>query len=668
MRRWMLSGLVAWLAIGSMALAEVKLPAIISDNMVVQRGRTDVPIWGWADPGERVRVQLGDQGTTGVTNDKGEWFVTADLPQGKGPFNLTIEGKNKIIIHNVLVGEVWLCTGQSNMEFQLRNTKDAPKEIASADYPEIRLFMVQHATAATPQTQCKGAWVVCTPQTAGSFSAVGYFFGREVHQQEKVPVGLIGSYWGGTPAEAWTSIEGLKSKEELQPIVERYETALRDYPTAKAKYDAALKEWKESVYRKDPGNKGVDQGWAKADFDATDWPKMDLPGFWEETAGDFDGAVWFRREVQLPDDWENRDLRLSLGPIQDFDVAYFNGQEVGAMDPTTAQPERVSRDYRVRAELVKAGRNVIAIRVFNRAGSGGFRAKPAEMILVRSGEPAASVPLAGEWRYKIEVKLAAATSQELRAMPRPPMGPESPTSPTTLFNGMIQPLIPYAFRGAIWYQGESNAPRAEQYRTLLPTMIADWRKRWGQKEMPFGIVQLANYRVRKEEPGESDWAELREAQTMTAKQPGNGMAVIIDIGDANNIHPTNKQDVGHRLALWALATVYGKSIEYSGPTYESMAVEGDKIRLKFSHIGGGLVAKGEKLTGFAIAGEDKKFVWADAKIDGDSIVVSSAEVKSPVAVRYAWANNPECNLYNKADLPAGPFRTDAWEGMTAGKR
>lgn len=507
--------LAVWvMGLSGWVMAEVKLPAILSDNMVLQAGGKTVPVWGWADTGEAVAVQLGDQSASTKADDKGQWRVNCLLPQGKGPLEMTVRGSNTLTIRNILIGEVWLCSGQSNMQMSVDNSADASQETAAAQYPEIRLFMVARTTALEPQSDCKGKWQVCGPGTVGGFSAAGYFFGRELHQQLNVPVGLIGSYWGGTPAEAWTSLPALQAQESLRSILERFEARMKALPEARAKYEEAMKAWEA---------------------------KLENP--------------------------------------------------------------------------------------------------------------------------------KAPTTRETQRKPQPPQGPDSPYAPARLYNAMIHPLIPYGIRGAIWYQGEANAGQAYQYRTLLPTMIADWRQRWGQGEFPFGIVQLANYMARKSEPGESAWAELREAQSMTAQQANNGLAVIIDIGDAKDIHPKNKQDVGKRLALWALAKVYGKDLVYSGPTYESMSIDGDKIRVKFGSVGGGLVARdADKLSGFAIAGEDHKFTWAEAKIDGDSVVVSSPEVTKPVAVRYGWADNPECNLYNKEGLPASPFRTDQWDGVTAKAR
>jgi sialate O-acetylesterase len=503
--------------LSAVSSAEVRLPAIFGDNMVLQGG-THVSLWGWADPNEEinVRVSWSKVDWTIRADDQGRWILQTASPEFGGPYEITFKGKNTITIKNILAGEVWVCSGQSNMEMAVRSAASAEQEIAAADYPQIRLFTVEKKVAEKPLNDCKGKWVICSPQTIGGFSAAGYFFGRELHKELKQPVGLINTSWGGTPAEAWTSPVALQENPGLEPILTRYKKALEVLPEATAKYKESLAKWEEAVKQ------------AKAD---------------------------------------------------------------GKQPPSR---------------------------------------------------------------------------------PGAPLGPDNPNSPAGLYNGMVAPLIPYTVRGAIWYQGESNAGRAYQYRDLFPTMIKSWWNAWGQEgqgDFPFLFVQLANFMATKEEPGDSSWAELREAQLMTLEMSNTGMAVIIDIGDAKDIHPKNKQDVGKRLALWALANTYSKDVVYSGPLYKSMAKKDKTIVLSFDHLGGGLVAKGgESLQGFAIAGADHKFVWADAKIEGDKIVVSSDKVADPIAVRYAWADNPVCNLYNKAGLPASPFRTDTWPGVTAASK
>ncbi len=474
------------------AHAEVTLSGI-SDNMVVQRGIA-VPVFGHADPGERVTVTLGNQSASAVADADGKWQATLDPVNAEGAFEMKVAGANEIVLSNLVLGDVW--------------------------YPDIRLFNLKRHPSEEPIDEVEGPWTPCTPETVKYFSAVGYFFGRDLHRELGVPIGLINTSWGGTPAEAWTSIEKIEVNPQFDSIIERWVKILEAYPEAMIKYE-------------------------------------------NETV-------------------------------------------------------------------------------------------PA-------------------WKTKYDA--AKAAGEKLPRKPRAPAGPTDPHRPGILFNGMINPIIPLAIKGAIWYQGESNAGRAYEYRALMPTLIRDWRNRWGQGAFPFGIVQLANFRPTKEGPTEDVWAELREAQLMTAQNDRNtGLAVIIDAGEIETIHPRDKQTVGHRLALWALGTTYGRDIEYSGPVYRSMEIEGRRIRLSFDHVGAGLCRRvtenaqyPSKLVGFQIAGHGRTWHWADAKFDGDTVVVSSDRVRYPVAVRYGWAINPVCNLFNKDGLPATPFRTDTWRGVTWGK-
>lgn len=499
------------LAAATSAGGDVKLPAVIGDNMVLQRHQR-VPIWGTADPGEKVTVTFAGQHVTATAKPDGRWVLRLTALAAGGPYEMTVTGKNTVRLQNVLVGEVWVCSGQSNMAFSVQGSNNAQEEIAGAEYPMIRLLTVPRVPASEPVSDIEAQWVVCSPQTVPGFSAVGYFFGRELHKELGVPVGLINTSWGGTPAESWTTRPTLEEDPEFVPIVERWNQARENYPEQKQKHEEALAKWKGEAEK------------AKAEG---------------------------------------------------------------------KQPPR---------------------------------------------------------------------------QPSPPLFERKQYEPASLYNGMIAPLIPYAIKGAIWYQGESNAGRAYQYRSLFSAMIRDWRLQWGQGAFPFLFVQLANFMAREPEPAESAWAELREAQAMALRLPKTGQAVIIDIGEADDIHPKNKQDVGYRLALNALAIAYGRDIVYCGPTFRSMELEGDRIRLHFDHVGGGLIARdGGPLKGFAIAGEDREFVWADAVIEGDIVVVRSGDVPHPVAARYAWANNPDCNLYNREGLPASPFRTDRWPGVTEGK-
>jgi len=656
-----LNHLMMTLSVLSMALvfapttrAQVRLPALIGDNMVVQQG-VKARVWGWAEPNARVTVSMAGKSAMAVADAQGRWEVRIGPFKAGGPYEMTIAAKNTVVLKNILAGEVWVASGQSNMEWPLQNAAHGADEVARANYPEIHLFTVTKATALAPRDDVQGHWVVCTPEMAGAFSAVAYFFGRELQEKLKTPIGLIHTSWGGTPAEAWTSRESLAASAETQPMIEALDRAALNLPTAMRDYQAAEAKWEAEHFLQDPGNQGFDLGYARPEFVESGWQSMRLPKHWEAAGLLIDGAVWFRKTVDVPVEWAGKDLALSLGPIDDFDVTYFNGTKVGAIGHETPNFYLVPRKYTIPGALVHAGRNLIAVRVFDHFGEGGFGGTAADMSLGPAG--ASSIALAGDWLYKVEMSVEP-LKVDFATQPVAPLAAGNPNTPTVLYNAMLSPLTAYAIRGAIWYQGEANTARARQYQSLFPAMIRNWRAAWGEGDFPFLFVQLANFQARRPEPGESTWAELREAQLMTLKAPATGMAVIIDIGEANDIHPKNKQDVGHRLALAALAKTYGQSGEFSGPLYESAAVEGSKVRLRFSHAEGLHTADGASLKGFAVAGADGKFVWASATIEGREIVVWSDAVARPLAVRYAWADNPEANLINGAGLPASPFRTD----------
>lgn len=645
--------------------AEVRLPAIISDNMVLQQG-TKVRIWGNARAGERVIVTFQNKSSEAVADAGGRWQVFVGPLKSGGPASeLTVKGDNTLTIKNVLVGEVWLCSGQSNMEWPLANTIGSAETMAQANYPEIRMFRVEHHTSTEPLTDLEGHWIVTTPDEVAHFSAVGYFFGRELYQRLKVPIGLINSSWGGTPAEAWTSHDALVASPELKPILDRYANSLNMAPQAKEAYARALDEWEQKNLYIDAGNKGETLGYADPATSTADWSKMDLPQQFETAGMLIDGAVWFRRVLELPESWAGKDLVLNLTPIDDQDVTYFNGKKVGSIGRDTPNSYMVPRKYVVPGSLVHGGRNVIAVRVFDSAGEGGFSRGGAMSIAPKGAAESEVISLRGAWDYKVELALEP-KHPDWGSRPEA-VGVSNQNNPSVLYNAMIAPLVPFAIRGAIWYQGESNAGRAYQYRTLFPIMIRNWRSAWGH-DFPFYFVQLANWHANKAEPDESDWAELREAQTMTLREPQTGMAVTIDIGDENDIHPRNKLDVGRRLAAWALAGTYGQKVIPSGPLFDRFTIEGDKVRVRFKHGAGLKTSDGGAVKGFAIAGEDRRFVWAEARIDGDTVIVSSPKVMKPVAVRYGWADNPIANLYNSAGLPASPFRTDDWPGVTAARR
>lgn len=639
--------------------AEVRLPAIIGDNMVLQQGMK-VRIWGSANAGENVAVTFAGKTLNTVADGNGRWQILLGPLESGGPSELIVKGDNVLTIKNVLVGEVWICSGQSNMEWPLSNTTNAKEVAAQANYPEIRLFRVEHRTSASPLADVEGRWVVTTPEEAADFSAVGFYFGRELHQRLKVPIGLVHSSWGGTPAEAWTSREALISTPELKPILDKYESSLNALPQTKEAHARAMAQWEEQNLYVDAGNKGEALGYAKPTVAADGWSTMELPKLFEAAGLLIDGAVWFRRVLQLPETWAGKDLVLNLAAIDDFDVTYFNGTKIGSTGKETPNSHMVLRKYVVPGSLVRAGANVIAVRVFDHAGEGGFGR--GEMSIGPNGVvDAQPISLRGAWDYKVELALEP-KRPNWESRPQA-VGVSNQSNPGVLYNAMIAPLAPFAIRGAVWYQGESNASRAYQYRTLFPLMIRNWRSAWG-REFPFYFVQLANWRARKTEPDESDWAELREAQFMTLREPHTGMAVAIDIGDGDDLHPPNKLDVGQRLAAWALARTYRQHVAPSGPLFDRFTIEGNKVRISFKHATGLKTRDDGPVKGFAIAGPDRRFVWADARIDGNTVVVSNPRIKKPVAVRYGWADNPEVNLYNNAELPASPFRTDDWPGVT----
>ncbi len=638
------------------------LSPMFGSGMVLQRELAD-PIWGWAEPGSKVTISVvktssGAKSSASVVADKsGKWMTKLQPMEAGGPYTIEIKGTESVTLDNVLVGDVWICSGQSNMEMGIGNVTNAQQEIATADYPQIRLFTVEKRIAYEPQKLVTGKWDVCTPQTVAAggwngFSAVGYFFGRTLHQELKVPIGLIHTSWGGTIAEAWTSAEALKSMPDFQRPLDAMAQARTDIAKGANNISKLMAEW---WTKNDPGSaNGL--GWADPAFDTAGWKTMKLPTLWE-AAGlpDYDGVVWFRKEFDLPAGAESKDLMLHLGPVDDRDTTFVNGVLVGGQDVYN-----LPRDYKVPASALKAGKNVIAVRVLDTGGGGGLYGKPEDMRLEIPGSD--SISLAGDWLYKDSVPLGKTSALPVQIT-------NDPNQVTVLYNAMIAPVVPFGIKGAIWYQGESNAGRAFQYRTLLPTMIADWRSRFGVGKFPFYIVQLANFQASQPEPGDNEWAELREAQLLTAQNvPNTGIAVTIDIGDANDIHPKDKQDVGKRLALAALVKTYGKKVEYSGPHYTSMIVEGAAIRLKFDHAAGMMARDGGALTGFTIAGADHHFHNATARIDGGTVIVSSPEVSSPTDVRYAWAINPVCNLVNKAGMPASPFRTDTLPGITVNNK
>ncbi len=637
----------------------LKLPALLGDHAMLQRGMA-APVWGWAAPGARVTVRLAGQSASATTGADGIWRLRLKPLAAGGPHEMRVtSGDEALTVRDVMVGEVWVASGQSNMVWPVSQSRNGAAETQAAGDPQMRLFAVPRTAAPGPQPDCGGSWAACTPSTVGNFSAVAYFFGRELRRRLGVPVGLIQADVGGTPAESWVLPDWLKGDMDYRDLLAKTPPAGPDAPLGQAAYEKTMNDWYIGVMMKDPGNRGFAAGLAGA-TPPGEWQTMPLPGAWEANTPrmDIDGAVWYRRPVDIPAAWAGKELVLHLGPIADRDVTYFNGQEVGASGGPYPDASIV-REYRVPASLVQAGSAVIAVRVFNMIAAGGFTGRPDDLWLAPAGDKASAVPLAGPWRFRIEHSRDAAS---VPPMPPPPTDAWTAWSTGGLYHGMVAPLTTHAIRGVIWYQGESNVGRPAQYRKLFPLLIRGWREAWGQGGFPFLFVQLANFQPLVKEPGESDWAELREAQTAALRLPATGMAVAIDVGEAADIHPKNKQDVGLRLALVASRKVYGdRKVAAAGPSYHSMAVRDGAVTLRFSDALGGLAAQGGgPIKGFAVAGADRKFHWAPAEASGDSVTLRCAQVPEPVAVRYGWAENPGCNLANAAGLPAPPFRTDRW--------
>lgn len=639
---------------------DIKVNPLFTDNMVLQQ-KQDITIWGTAKPEGDVTVIFNDQNKKTSVDENGNWEVVLKPVPAGGPYKLEIKGKETLEINNVMVGEVWICSGQSNMEMPIfsgwSEINDAKQEIASANYPDLRIIMVEKNSSNQPIDNFKSSgWKVSSPESIPNFSAVAYFFGRKLQKELNVPIGLIQTAWGGTVVEAWTSGESLKNNKDFKEAVE---IIALDETSEEAKKLIAQKRkegWPGEIEKILKNSGSFDQGFQNFDNNTKNWKTMKLPTIWEKTGMKVDGIVWFSKNIQIPDSWQGGDLTLHLGKINDFDNTWFNGVRVGqGIDVTDL------RVYNIPKKLVKKGNNKIVVQVLDIGNNGGLYGPEDQMKILAKND---SLSLIGDWKYKIDpIKL------DLNKIPEKPNNNSGVNRPTVLYNAMINPLLNYSIKGAIWYQGESNAGRAYQYRGLFKTLIKDWRSKWNQGDFPFYFVQLANFMEVKPNPEDDAWAELREAQTMALELPNTGMAVAIDIGDATDIHPTNKQDVGNRLALNALAKDYKKDITFSGPVYKAMQINGDAIEIEFDHVDKGLKTRdNKKLVGFEIAGADKLFVWADAKIVDNKVVVSSKKIKKPVAVRYAWAANPVCNLYNNADLPASPFRTDKWPGITINKK
>lgn len=660
---------------------------VYGDHMVLQCDRP-IRISGTAAPGESVKVTIGDNSAYATAGDDGEW--TAELPAmkaGMQPYSMVVTGKEGtpgVSFEDVLIGEVWLASGQSNMEMpvysgrQFWNSANGKAEVAAADHPGIRLFNTCQRRSVSPGVEQKEiagpGWVVCSPETVGPFSALGYYFARQLHKDLNVPVGVINSSWGGTPIQSWISEAGYRSANRTGELA-KIESSRKPSKEQEAKIAALKKKakiafdaWEKRFYAFDPAATAAAQAWKNPGFDDSGWQSEEVPS---SPAADFDGIFWYRRTVTVPAEWAGKELTLSLGAIDDCDETFFNGEKVGATGTSTPNYWSVPRVYKIPGKLVKAGANTIAVRVADMYSNGGMAGPEPLFYLQLGNDKNDRIRLNGAWKYKVEFKI---DTQKLGTRPTPPndlsLTQNHPYFPATLYNSMIAPWTVYPIRGVIWYQGESNAGAYEEYMKLHPLLIQDWRNKWNNPEMPFLFIQLAAFERhspakpgpadfwKNRQPSDSSWPKLREVQTATLAIPNTGMAVAIDVGNPFDIHPADKQTLGYRLGKEAERICYGSKAISAGPLYERMTVEGNKVRLFFKNTGSGLVARDGAPTSFAIAGKDGNFVWADAKIDGDTVLVWSDKVKEPVEVRYAWAGYPgNANLYNKEGFPASPFRT-----------
>ena len=677
MKRILLTVLAALSSVS--LLAKVELTPLFSDNMVFQQN-CKAPVWGKAAPGAVVTVTPSWNGKSyrATAGSDGNWSVKIDTPKGGfKKYSVTISDGDPLVLQNVLVGEVWLASGQSNMQMPVeswRAVRTNQEDIAgAARYADVRLLQVSRATGMREHDYFStdfDKWKESSPETVRNFSAAAWYFGRKLMEELQVPVGIIHSSWGGTIIEAWMSEGALRAFPEMSASLAQVRSLSDNESEREKTFEEEIAAFIREANRKDLGKSGGLAVWAHPEFDDSSWKTLKLPNTVQQLWPDTNGIYWLRKTVDIPAAWAGKDLTLSLGPVDDFDETYWNGEKVGS-DVLWNK----AREYTVPARLVSAGRTVITIRCTDDHGNGGLYGA-ADLLFIQ-GPDGQKIRLDSEWKVTLSVSFKGVPKSTAR----------EPNIPTVLYNAMIRPLAPFAIKGAIWYQGESNAQKAYRYRDLMPSMILDWRALWGY-DFPFYITQLAGYKKVAGVPGDDDWAELREAQEMATQMLDRcGMACIIDLGEAEDIHPVRKREVGERLARLALANDYGRRLVTTGPRYESFRIAGRSIVVRFTDVAGGLRvipsgdfagdrygSRGEKvekaesgvLSGFQIAGPDRVWHWADARIEGDTVVVSSADVPHPVAVRYAWSANPVCNLFNAEGLPAWPFRTDDWPGVTYG--
>ncbi|OXA86317.1 sialate O-acetylesterase [Flavobacterium hibernum] len=619
--------------------AQIKLPRLISDGMILQRD-TKVKIWGWASPKEKIQLDFNHKTYKAETNAEGKWTIVLPSQKAGGPYEMTLKGNSTIVLKNILFGDVWVCSGQSNMELPMDRLKDKYKEvIAKAENPNIRQFLVPDQYYFTNEKEdfTSGEWVSANPVSVLQFSGVAYFFALEIYEKYKIPIGLINSALGGSPAESWISEKSVKKFPDYYQEYLKYKDGKLEVQIDQNDKKVS-NDWYKLANNTDLGLKN---NWSNPEFNDINWKTMNVPGYWADNQlGNVNGVVWFRKEFSIPKVKENT-AKLILGRIVDADSVYVNGQFVG-----TTSYQYPPRIYSFNANILKEGKNEIAVRIINNSGKGGFVLdKPYELVLGKD-----TLDLKGSWKYELGAKMLPLPGQTFVRW-----------KPVGLYNAMIAPLKNYSIKGVLWYQGESSTKKPSEYFSLMETLITNWRTQWQQPKLPFLVVQLTNFMDPKTEPVESNWAALRQQQLNTLAIPNTGLAVTIDLGEWNDIHPLNKYDVGKRLSLQARKKVYGeKDLVASGPLFKAMEQKGNKLILSFTDTGSGLLAKDNtSLKGFAIANNDGKFVWANATIEGDKIVVWNDTISNPSKVRYAWADNPvEANLYNKENLPASPFESD----------
>jgi sialate O-acetylesterase len=658
--------------------ADVRLPSIFSEHMVLQKADA-TPIWGTAAPGEQVTAAINGLTAQATADADGKWKLTLNLAASPpGPFELTITGKNKIVIPDVLVGQVWLASGQSNMERTMQALAQTD-EIAQSANPMLRQFRVERKSAATPQDDCQGTWTVASPTTTGDFSAVGYYFAKKLQASLQQPVALVNVSWGGTVIEAWLSADAIAKDADLTAGAAAVAKQIDDFPAQKAAFVKDFGDWLAARDRADkpcadPAN------YAGPDISTADWTPLTLPGKIEGANLPSNGAIWIRRELTVPEGAQVQSINGSIGSMNGLETVYWNGQKIEEMTIAKFPGDGTGRPFGIPQSDVHPGKAVIALRIYAPTLPPAIPTDAARFI-------AGPISLGGPWFAKAEYTLPALTPADLATVPKAPRTPPAMKA-SFIFNGVVNPVIPYGLAGILWYQGESNAGNAYQYRIELPLLIGDLREKWGQPNLPFYVCQLPNFGLKVTDANApSPWSEMRESQSLALKLPDTAEAVLVDVGEAQDIHPRDKHPPAERLARIAFNRVYGQKMVDSGPVYQSMTVEGSKIRVKFDTGGSPPAAPplpktyavrmvvhqtaplvpnspGSQLEGFAICGADHKWFWAQAAIDGDSVVVSSDKVPQPVAVRYAWADNPTCNLYNADGLPASPFRTDDFPAST----